>query len=296
MNLARASQLIFGSVLLLFSAYVAFVAYKILPLPESAIGKAGALGDTFGALTSLFSGLAFAGLIITVLLQRQELKEAREIFQKQKFEDAFYRLLDFHLRNLSAIKIKTGDNSDDSITGVDAINAQLKKFITNTGQFRAYSQHPETLPIYEQEFFVEIQRSLAPQARYLGSFESILQLIDNELDNNTDKKTYYKILIAQLTSVEKRYIFYQCLVAPKESIIRDLIHKSGMIGSFFTGTFIRSVHYQIYEKIHNIAIDKPTLTNVRPHTQEKIEQLKRDHKNLIDKLQATPAKPKNKAQ
>ncbi|WP_122950715.1 putative phage abortive infection protein [Ectopseudomonas composti] len=290
MNLLKFSHIVFGAILSIFSLYAYFIAYKIWPSSEDAISKAAAFGDTFGVLTSLFSGLAFAGLILTVLLQRQELKEARDIFQSQKFEDAFYRLLDLHLRNLSAIKIKTGGSTDDSLTGVDAINAQLKKFITNTGQFRAYSQHPETLPIYEQEFFVEIQRSLAPQARYLGSFESILQLIDNELDNNTDKKTYYKILIAQLTSVEKRYIFYQCLVAPKESIIRDLIHKSGMIGSFFTGTFIRSVHYQIYEKIHNIAIDKPTLTNIRPHTQEKIEQLKRDHKDLIYKLQATPAK------
>jgi hypothetical protein len=33
----------------------------------------GQFGDTFGSINSLFSGLAFAGIIYTVLLQRQEL-------------------------------------------------------------------------------------------------------------------------------------------------------------------------------------------------------------------------------
>ena len=33
----------------------------------------GTLGDMFGAVNSLFSGLAFAGLIYTILLQKNEL-------------------------------------------------------------------------------------------------------------------------------------------------------------------------------------------------------------------------------
>ena len=38
----------------------------------------GQFGDSFGATNALFSGLAFAGLIYTVLLQRNELKLQRE--------------------------------------------------------------------------------------------------------------------------------------------------------------------------------------------------------------------------
>ncbi|QGY47849.1 hypothetical protein GM418_30595 [Maribellus comscasis] len=37
-----------------------------------------ALGDSFGAINSLFSGLAFGGLIYTILLQRKELELQRE--------------------------------------------------------------------------------------------------------------------------------------------------------------------------------------------------------------------------
>ena len=40
--------------------------------------KTGELGDTFGAVNALFSGLAFAGLIFTISFQRDELKLQRE--------------------------------------------------------------------------------------------------------------------------------------------------------------------------------------------------------------------------
>jgi hypothetical protein len=47
-----------------------FVVAQIVGIDWSVRGQ---LGDTFGSINSLFSGLAFAGIIYTVLLQRQEL-------------------------------------------------------------------------------------------------------------------------------------------------------------------------------------------------------------------------------
>jgi hypothetical protein len=41
-------------------------------------GDRGTFGDMFGAVNSLFSGLAFAGLIYAILLQQQELALQRE--------------------------------------------------------------------------------------------------------------------------------------------------------------------------------------------------------------------------
>jgi hypothetical protein len=40
--------------------------------------KQGQFGDSFGAINALFSGLAFAGIIATILLQRKELVLQRE--------------------------------------------------------------------------------------------------------------------------------------------------------------------------------------------------------------------------
>ena len=40
--------------------------------------KPGPFGDMFGAVNAWFSGLAFAGIIVAILMQRQELKSQRE--------------------------------------------------------------------------------------------------------------------------------------------------------------------------------------------------------------------------
>lgn len=43
-------------------------------------------GDSFGAVNALFSGLAFAGLIYTMIMQRQELEMQREELAAQRKE------------------------------------------------------------------------------------------------------------------------------------------------------------------------------------------------------------------
>jgi hypothetical protein len=61
----------------------------------------GTFGDSFGTINALFSGLAFAGLLYTIRLQKKELKDTRKEFEKQsnifleqKFDDYFFRMLD----------------------------------------------------------------------------------------------------------------------------------------------------------------------------------------------------------
>lgn len=46
----------------------------------------GTFGDQFGAANALFSGLAFAGLIITILLQRRDLRLQRKDLKMQRME------------------------------------------------------------------------------------------------------------------------------------------------------------------------------------------------------------------
>lgn len=48
----------------------------------------GQVGDSFGAISALFGGLAFAGLIYTIYLQRNELQLQREELKLQREEMA----------------------------------------------------------------------------------------------------------------------------------------------------------------------------------------------------------------
>ncbi len=57
-------------------------------LPLKDMSERGQLGDLFGSVNALFSGLAFAGVVFAILLQRQELtlqrQELRETRQEMK--------------------------------------------------------------------------------------------------------------------------------------------------------------------------------------------------------------------
>lgn len=55
-----------------------------ISFPESA----GEFGDMYGVLNTLFTGLAFMGLIITILLQRKDLALQREDLKRQSDEFA----------------------------------------------------------------------------------------------------------------------------------------------------------------------------------------------------------------
>ena len=58
----------------------------IVFLPFWNMESKGQFGDMYGALNSLFSGLAFAGVIITILLQSKELGLQREELKAQREE------------------------------------------------------------------------------------------------------------------------------------------------------------------------------------------------------------------
>ncbi|GGI57815.1 hypothetical protein [Winogradskyella haliclonae] len=60
------------------------ITYRLLKdLPNE---ERGTLGDMFGTLNTLFSGLAFAGIIFTILLQRKELSLQREELKETRRE------------------------------------------------------------------------------------------------------------------------------------------------------------------------------------------------------------------
>lgn len=80
----------------------------------------GTFGDSFGALNTLFSGFAFAGIIISIVLQSKELKATRDeveaqrkefekqtaVFNKQTFENTFFQMLQQHNELIKSITNK----------------------------------------------------------------------------------------------------------------------------------------------------------------------------------------------
>ncbi len=86
------------------------ISWPVISKHFGQLNMQGTFGDSFGAVNALFSGLAFGGVIYTIILQsrelrlqREELRETRQEFKiqnntlkLQQFENTFFNLLKTH--------------------------------------------------------------------------------------------------------------------------------------------------------------------------------------------------------
>lgn len=152
MEIKKLSILTISAILGVFVLYAAVLLYLTWPIESYSIDKSGVFGDSFGLLTSLFSGLAFAGIIITILLQREELKHQREELKLQREEIAENRkelartasaqekseewfAFQARMMSLSALasltelKMKIGDGHDRTL--IDRLYKEISSLISN---------------------------------------------------------------------------------------------------------------------------------------------------------------------
>ncbi|HMS68458.1 MAG TPA: hypothetical protein PKD18_09980, partial [Saprospiraceae bacterium] len=88
-----------GAVILWLASY--FVIRFIFKLEN---GAAGTFGDQFGAINALFTGLSFAGIIITLRLQQEELSAQRREFMTSRAMTIVYKQLELISFELSQIQ------------------------------------------------------------------------------------------------------------------------------------------------------------------------------------------------
>ncbi|WP_429128196.1 putative phage abortive infection protein [Aeromonas veronii] len=272
MNLQKYAVLAVVAILLCIATYAAIVIWLTWPVSELSISKAGAFGDTFGLTNTLFSGLAFAGIVITILHQRQELTESREIFRIQRFEGSFYRLLDLYRENLASIRIV---DKDSIYVGIDALNHTCKRLNCTMQKYTGFLENEEKRPLYEVQLFIEVQKQLTRQARYLGTLQAILELISRDLRNDIEREPYWDIVASQITSAEAKYIFYCCLVSMKNDKLRDLMHSSGLIKFRVRYSNLSTTHRELYQRIHGVEIIKAPTTLVMPHDRNEMKLLRK---------------------
>ncbi|WP_405211195.1 putative phage abortive infection protein [Dokdonia sp. Asnod2-E02] len=128
------------------SIVVVFWLINMVSLGFMDSNERGTLGDMFGAVNAVFSGLAFAGIIISLYMQRIDLKNQKEqlelnyeevkqtnrefkiqnqTLQIQKFENQYYKMIDLHRGNVGEFSIPFFDLLGDSPTST--INISIEK-------------------------------------------------------------------------------------------------------------------------------------------------------------------------
>lgn len=203
----------------------------------------GTFGDSFGALNSLFSGLAFAGIIVSIVLQSKELKETRvdikaqnEQFRiqnasikRQVFENTFFQLISLHNEIIQSITIEhlqDGQGKFQIETGRSAFRAlYIEKFGKAFFRFElklAYDKYE--VPTNTNDYYLDFHKVYGDQVgHYFRNIYQILKLIDEEEIEN--KKLYSNLLRAQLNSYELGLLFFNCISEIGNERFKPLVEK-----------------------------------------------------------------------
>lgn len=214
---------IFGFVALVFAGYAGALIFFTWPIAELSLAKSGVFGDSFGALNALFSGLAFAGLIIAILyqredliLQRNELRLMREEVQSQNFESTFFQMLRLHNDIVGAMRAdytRMADNGPYAVpvTSRDCFLEYERSLRVTLCGFGDCPQDIDGVRQGYDSFWRADQQALGHYFRYLYR---VFKFIDEEGAN--EKHRYSGIAGAPLSDLELLLLYYNCLVPQGE--------------------------------------------------------------------------------
>ncbi|WP_136057727.1 putative phage abortive infection protein [Candidatus Halocynthiibacter alkanivorans] len=185
----------------------------------------GTFGDMFGAVNSLFTGLAFAAVIYAILLQRHEvdllkteLKRSKSLLEKQQdlatsqlqaqekqiFEATFFQFLEIFVRIVESMDLKSTDKPD--VVGKDVFPVFLER-IRKSNQLKyrdMYDSHgdKDTSESAYEEFYSKQKSELG---HYFRTLYNLFKFVDKS--DIVDKRLYTNLIRAQLSDDEAMLLF-----------------------------------------------------------------------------------------
>ena len=189
----------------------------------------GQFGDSFNILTSLFTGLAFAGVIISVRLQKEELIEVKKEFEEQtkalenqqkemaiqSFDNKFFQMLNLFNNIIKEL------NYEMFLNSIDRTNSPYRP-VRNSKQYkgrevlkRIKENLEQTKSSTMEEFqinFDNINQEYKTTLKfYCINLYQIIKYIDLSLKEYEKAKSYTNIIRAQLSKDELVLLFYNII-------------------------------------------------------------------------------------
>jgi hypothetical protein len=175
-------------------------------------------GDIFNALGSLFTALAFAGLIVTIVIQRQDINDQNNVNNIQNFESNFFRLIEQHHRIIDSFVIEPKPNKEndtippypekrDVISKLEAFDFLAKDFKYRYEKVKEIRFHADK-SIQTVFVYAFLHHTYGKYGYMMGHYFRNLYHIINYIDSDKSLKSfelkykYAKILRAQLSAPE----------------------------------------------------------------------------------------------
>lgn len=226
--------------------------------------KRGEFGDMFGGLNTLFTGLAFAGVIATMLLQQRELKLQREeleltreelrgqkeqlevqnqTLKKQNFEGTFFQLLRVQNEIVNSMKMNT---AHEPISGracfKECYNGLIDKW-TRINQVE--TNESRVLEIINTAYLEFPQRNQIDTDLYFRNLFQVIAFVDRS--EIPDKNVYTNFVCAQLSNYELALLFYYCLSNQGNFNLKQFVEEYALLKNISVELlFQQGTHKKLY--------------------------------------------------
>jgi hypothetical protein len=236
-----------------------------LPATFGDKNQLGIFGDRFGAINALFSGLAFAGLIVAIMLQRRELelqrrelRDTRDEFRRQRqqmeaqnltlrrqtFENTFFQLLRAHNDIVNAIDLR--DYRAGAIVktaGRDCFRIFYARVKAAYAEVQAEGERTaaEAITAAYEKFF---EKEHADVGHYFSQLHDILEFV--HASDIEGKAFYASLLRGQLSTFELAVLFYHCL-GSRGAQLKARVEEFAMLRALPQATLIAPAHKQLYQ-------------------------------------------------
>ena len=250
------------------------VTFCVFPKWVGDVEVRGQWGDSFGMINALFSGLALAGVIWAILLQKEELELQRgelagqkkqleaqnQTLQKQNFESSFFHLLSVHNDIVNSMEIPWGRTV---YQGRQCFAYLLYEFRYNYDEYKGaeekfwigMAQNPnkaeelmlERINAKYEALFDKYQSRVG---YYFRNLYNLVKFVDEKSDfpkDHKDKKPYTNLIRAQLSSDELGLLFYNCL-SNRGDKFKKLVKKYALLEDMDFKVLINEEHKSLYDE------------------------------------------------
>ncbi len=195
----------------------------------------------FTIINSIFSGLAFVGLIIAIFMQREELelqrkelteakaefKQQNDTLKHQRFEATFFNLLSV----FNSVRTRIGEQQFSDMWSKlksDFLNQQsLREAVPEQTELGLNSLKVIAAQEYNNKFFQNETRSILNI--YFENFFNTLRYIEsNSVLDSPEELFYANVMFSQISNFEVAIVSYHLLLMEGNAVNIELAKKYGL--------------------------------------------------------------------
>lgn len=177
--------------------------------------REGTFGDSFGTLNTLFSGLAFSGVLITLMFQRKDLSETRKQIASQQVESQFYNMLSQQQEVVRGLDLQSREDNEVIARGRDCFREWHENL---HNMYKDISDKQRLLDPYALSYGCLFELHKSDLGLYYRSLYSVFRYIEG--CGHDDSKEFGRVLRSLLSDYELVLIFYNCLTEKGENFKR----------------------------------------------------------------------------